>query len=183
MNENKQPEFQVDSFEYNLSSPVGYAETGKGTAGQKLYVDKITLVSPLVKFLIKSMKLAQMLNLASLKVIPVLQVITKYSDAQELKLLGEKKAEKEKSKEDEKPQTPAEMAEQVRFTILASDMNFEKAIEVFKDLAGMGCVLVEGKKINHMQWDEISQPDQVEMFYQFTGVFIMPSLFPAPKED
>ena len=184
MNEKKQPEFQIDSFEYNLSSPVGYAETGKGQSGHKLYTDKVTLVSPLVKFLIKSMRLSQFVNLAIMKAIPIFKTIRKYSDPEEIKLLEEgiKKEEEERKKEG-KPQTPAEMGDGIRQQILTSDINFEKVIEVFQDLAQAGCVLVEKKSINFMQWDEISQPDQVEMFYQFAGVFIMPSLFPAPKEE
>lgn len=178
MNESKEPEFQIDSFEYNLSSQIGYAHDG-----QKLYVNKVTLVSPLVKFLVKSMKLSQLINLATMKALPIFNAIRKHSDPEDIILLEEEnKGEEEKRKKEGEIESPKEMGDRVRLPIMTSDIDFEKVIEAFKELAQAGCVLVEGKKINFLQWDEVSQPDQVEMFFQFAGVFIMPSLFPAPKE-
>lgn len=187
MNENhnkpEQSQFQVDSFEYNLSSQIGYAESGKGSAGQKLYVDKVTLVSPLVKLLIKSRKLAQMIGAISIKTAPVFGALRKHFESQEPKLLEMEKKKEVKEEKEEDSQTPVELGDALKMTVMISDLDFEAAIFEFQQLALLGSVLVEGKNINFIQWDEISQPDQVEMFFQFIGVFIMPSLFPVPKEE
>jgi hypothetical protein len=165
-------DFQVDFFEYVLASPVGYA-----SAGSLLKTDRVTLNSPLVKHLIKSMALSQLVNIATMKASSIFQAMKKYASDEDIKLLEDQK------KEEQQEETAQSLGEQARTIILGSDINFEKAVDKFKDLAFAGCLRVEKNTINVIQWDEISEPDKVEMFFQFVGVFILPSLFAAPKEE
>lgn len=182
----KTPEnaFNVDEFNYILSSPIGYKAPN---VGQLMNTQTVTLVSPLVKFCIMSKGLCQMIMRATIQTMPIFQQLGQYSNAQEMVRIENQKAEEaekaEEAGEDKKSQTPDELAREVEIPIMASEMNFELAMEKFKELAFSGCVLVEGTKINFIQWGQISEPDLVEMFYQFVGVFIMPSLFYSLKEE
>jgi hypothetical protein len=163
--------FEVDDFNYELYSPIGYKAQN---VGQLVDIQTVKLVSPLVKLCIMNKGLSQMVMRAYLETIPLFQQMKRDSDVEE------KKSEDDVA--EQRAFNPEALAREVEVPIMASKMNFSLAMEKFKELAMAGCVLVEETKINFIQWGQISEPDLVEMFYQFVGVFIMPSLFPPQEE-
>lgn len=183
MSKDTKKDFQIDSFEYNLASPIGYAQAGVGQAGTKLQTDKIKIVSPLVKNYIESLCLSQLMRQASLKAVSIFQILKNTSSAEDIKLLEEKHKQEEEEEENLADKTPAKMSEEVRDTIMTSDMDIHRALEIFKTLCLSGTVQVEETAINFIQWKEISPVDHLEMFFQFIAVFIQPSLFSPLKEE
>jgi hypothetical protein len=173
MTETKPEEFsKTDMFEYVLSSPIQFA-----MQGQMQDTNILTIVSPpVVNMRIKSFELSQMIHLATMQSATVTKTMQKhgvFDTDDDTKLLEEKKKEEKKKEE-----TPEELSQGIRFTLLNSELNLEKAIDKFKELALAGCVLINNDKINFLQWDSIPESDKMEIFFQFIGVFIMPSLYP-----
>ena len=173
MKENSQ--FIEDSFEFNLGSPVKYKPDG---VGQLVDTRTLRIVSPNLDHYIVSRPLAQMVKRAMLQIMPIFAGLDKFRSPEERKLI---KAAAEE--EDKKDKTPIELGRQMEEMLMTSEIDIPEAHSRFQELALAGCVTVEGKPINIVQWDEIPEREQLEMFFQFVGVFIASSLFAPPSEE
>jgi len=161
---------KIDSFDYHLSTPIKYSD-----GGQSIPTDVVTIVAPGEKLCIKAFKLCQMMTSANIKAGATVAVLNKIMDAPETQKLIEEKKAKEAKSFDVKT-IIKEGSETCKTVMIASDVDLEKGIAEFKKLAKEGCVMVAEKPLNYIQWKALSNLDIMEMFFQFCGVFISPSL-------
>ncbi len=147
----------IDSFEFKLSKPIGY-----GVGGKHVYTDKVKVVAPGEKLCIEAIKLEQMTLAAAIK-----------SSA----LAAKFKKTKDSPEPDEEDEDKVKSAGKTgKMLMTASDINVSLGIEIFGDLAMAGCLIIQGNPVNPVQWNELSNYDKRDIFYQFIGVFILPSI-------
>ena len=157
---------RIDFFSYELAKPIHYSEGGSRVAATEIHI-----CAPPETALIKAFDIEQMLSLALMKT-TALFTSMRNSQQMEPQALLEENPEGEDKKED----SPRDLGETIRLVARNSNLKMEKAISAFKQVALAGCVKVNGKSINFMQWNEIGQADQMEIFFQFAGVFVLSSL-------
>jgi len=162
MDEIKDPT-KIDWFGYELTTPVHYSD-----GGSRVPATSITICAPPESALIRAFKVEQMISGALLRASTLFSAMQKAEPDQKMLEGGEDGISA-------KAKTPKDEGETIRFILKASDLDLEMAIKAFARIAMEGCVKVNGKNINFMQWSEISQSDQMEIFFQFAGVFVMSS--------
>jgi hypothetical protein len=160
----------IDSFEFYLREPIRYS-----FAGEFPSTNRIEIHAPSVGVLIKKVKLDQMVTQAVVRASTLFTAL-RQADSQDTILLEDKKPEEE---EDNSPRAAGETA---RSLIVMSDLDVEVAINHFGVMAMEGCVRVERMNLNLLQWRDIREDDKLDMFYQFVGVFMLPSTLQAEKE-
>jgi hypothetical protein len=159
-----------DSFEFRLQMPVHYA-----FGGNLAPCHSVKIQAPGVDLVIEAFALKRMVAKATIKSTAMFNFIEKISrDTDAVKLLPDKG-----KKEKENEVSPSELARTVEYIALMSEMDLKDAIEEFRNLAFSGCVMVNDHAINSIEWDEMRADDKLEIFWQFVGVFIMPSAFPS----
>lgn len=171
MEEQEKKEFEIpkiDNFEFQLRKPINYAEGGRNVP-----VNSVKVVAPGEKLCVQAFVLVQMVTTACVKAGVMLRALQKTydGDAESQKLLTESG-----SKEITPEVIIKDASESVKVFMSTSDVNLEKAIDEFYKLASAGCVLVGNNPINFVQWQEMSNLDIMDMFFQFVGVFTSPSL-------
>ncbi|MGD8499272.1 MAG: hypothetical protein PVJ86_01415 [Phycisphaerales bacterium] len=166
-----------DFFPFHLRKPVRFNHGGAGVE-----VDKIEIHAPSVGMLIKYFGLKQMVSSAIVKALRIQQAAADLSFSEQA-LLEEKKIEQEK-----KEFSPIDAARDARYVIMLSELNLELAIERFGSLAigdpesrRDGCIQINGQNLNFLQWNDIREDDKMDIFFQFVGVFMLPSAF-SPDE-
>lgn len=177
---------ELDWFEYELDSPIHYSDGGKRIPTTTVYI-----YAPHSKIAIQTFELEQMISLALTKFAVLFKRMSfdgsdnsvgnsLLSDQNSQNKEGEIEINKEgevKEKNTEKESINfLEASEEARVVARNSDLNMEKAVNVFGKLAQLGCVKVGEKDINYMQWANISPPDKMEIFFRFVGIFVIPSL-------
>lgn len=167
-----------DSFFFHLRNPVRFSHGGSGVE-----IDKIEICAPSVGMLIKKFKIEQMVSQAILRASGLLH---RPDDLSEQALLEEKR--KKEVEEDE--YSPIKAGETARYLILLSELSLEAAISLFGELAianpeskQNGCVQINGQNLNFIQWHDIREDDKMDIFFQFVGVFILPSVFSPREKD
>ncbi len=162
----------IDSFEFYLREPVKYSY-----AGEFVRTDKVEICAPSVGMLIKKVKLDQMVTQA------VVRASTFFAALGNANPTGTLPLEEESSGEGEKDEgSPRTAGETAKGLIVMSDLDVESAIEYFGVLAMKGCVKVEKMELNALQWRDIREDDKLDMFYQFVGVFMLPSTLQAESK-
>ena len=63
--------------------------------------------------------------------------------------------------------------ETIKALVRLSPVSFWSVIENFKGLALSGGVLIEGKKINPLQWEALSMPDTEAVVSEYIANFIV----------
>lgn len=166
----------IDSFEFTLRNPVSYAFDGQRVPSQSVQIH-----APGVDLIFESYALTQMVTKAAFSSVEFLQTLSVTIGDQEkfVDVEDNEKMQKQKSFH----QSPIEASEQVDLYLKFSDIKIKDAISEFRNLALEGCVRVNNKKLTQYQWKELRNDDVLDMFMQFLGVFILPSIFSESPEN
>lgn len=168
-----------DSFEYGLKEPIEYH-----FGGQVVPCGSVTIRGPGLDLLFESYVIKQMLAQSIIRTTAISEIIQRaqpdQSQPDQLLLPEEEDKGKDKGKE---KFSPSKAARSVDYTALISDLHMPTAIKEFSKLAMAGCVKVKDNNVNFLQWEKIRNDDKLEIFLQFAGVFIMPSVFPETETE
>lgn len=172
----------IDSFRFYLREPVSYADSGRKGSGRMEKIDMVTIHGPGLELLFESYTLIQMIGRAMMSSVDAIRNLASYIDENQgdYALLTDGR---EDEKADLLDQSPAQAGDQAKLYINFSDMSVVEAINEFRRIAMMGCVRVNGKNVTAFQWKELRNDDILDMFKQFIGVFILPSVFSDSAES
>lgn len=166
----------TDSFDFKLSRPISYAESGR-----QMHTDSVTVYAPGEELLLQSLGLSQLVHRAALD---AAKSAAEMGNVKKAKQLFGMVLDDEDVEEIEKQETPEEAGASARMILMTSQISLPDATDEFASLACSGCLRINGNvKLNSFQWKEIAAADKLEIFFQFIGVFMVPSLFSAPKAE